>query len=513
MIDAKLALVNIITLLFFESKIRDANNSSAEICKKMLEAIRPPEDKLSISESKDELHALKATALYMVDFSQTEELDKDALLQRLAVNCTGDLDLYNSFVAILDRDYEINEIKKKIITIRHGLKQLDKEETITKTVKKAYQDLIWGREKIASLKIFTQNLVASLEVHHEVEEVNDPAVVAKVGLGDKTQMAKALQEMKKEQSSEGVLMTGWKAINDMLQGGFRRGEFWIIPALQHCYKTGFTLSLFKQIAKYNKPYMIDPTKKPLLLRISFEDTMSQNLRYMWENIRFNKTGEMPSLDGMDEDAIASEIIEELVVGGYQTMMLRVDASRWTYKDVFNYVLSLEASGYEIHLCVLDYLSLLPTTGCTEGPSGTALRDLYRRMRAFFSAKKITVLTPHQLSSEAKQLIRDGHTDFLNQVAGRGYFADSKQLDQEVDGELYLHKIKFNKRSFLWVKRHKHRGVPVIKEDLLDAYYPFPEVGPIIDDVDRHRIDLTRIGGQVKSEGVDQEAVVEEDMVF
>ena len=57
----------------------------------------------------------------------------------------------------------------------------------------------------------------------------------------------------------------------MLQGGFRRGQFSMIAALQHKYKTGFTLSILSQIAMYTKPYMKDSFKKPLLLRISFED--------------------------------------------------------------------------------------------------------------------------------------------------------------------------------------------------------------------------------------------------
>lgn len=46
----------------------------------------------------------------------------------------------------------------------------------------------------------------------------------------------------------------------MLQGGFRRGEFWLIPALQHKFKTGFSLSIFSQIALYNKPYLFDKNK-------------------------------------------------------------------------------------------------------------------------------------------------------------------------------------------------------------------------------------------------------------
>jgi hypothetical protein len=59
----------------------------------------------------------------------------------------------------------------------------------------------------------------------------------------------------------------------MIQGGFRPGETAVIGALQHKYKTGFTLSIFAQIALFNEPKTEDKTKKPLLLRISFEDEL------------------------------------------------------------------------------------------------------------------------------------------------------------------------------------------------------------------------------------------------
>jgi hypothetical protein len=50
-----------------------------------------------------------------------------------------------------------------------------------------------------------------------------------------------------------------------------------------------------------------------------------------------------------------------------------------------------------------------------------------------------------------------------------------------------------------MRRGKHRGVPVIKEELMEAIYMFPEVGPIPDDLETHRSDLTRIGGRQVSE--------------
>ena len=84
----------------------------------------------------------------------------------------------------------------------------------------------------------------------------------------------------------------------MLRGGFRRGEQIVIGALQHNYKTGYSLSLFKQIAIYNVPYMIVKTKKPLLVRISFEDDLALNIEFLYRSLRENETGE-PIPDNLD----------------------------------------------------------------------------------------------------------------------------------------------------------------------------------------------------------------------
>jgi KaiC/GvpD/RAD55 family RecA-like ATPase len=67
---------------------------------------------------------------------------------------------------------------------------------------------------------------------------------------------KFFSEVKNRMVGAGVYKTGWSDLNDMLQGGFRPGEFVMIPALQHKYKTGFTLSLFAQIATWGMPGIV-----------------------------------------------------------------------------------------------------------------------------------------------------------------------------------------------------------------------------------------------------------------
>ena len=106
-----------------------------------------------------------------------------------------------------------------------------------------------------------------------------------------------------------------------------------------------------------------------------------------------------------------------------------------------------------------------------------------------------MMTPHQLSTEAKQLIRDGNTDFVKKMPGGGYYTGCKSVDNEVDIEIFIHIEKLNGRAFQTFQRGKHRGVSSTPDK--DKYFvlPFPEDGrPILDDLNGADISCSRVGG-------------------
>lgn len=86
--------------------------------------------------------------------------------------------------------------------------------------------------------------------------------------------------------------------------------------------------------------------------------------------------------------------------------------------------------------------------------------------------------------DGKILVRNGvqETEFVKEIANKGYTEGSRQLDQVVDLELYLHKAKINRRWHLCVQRGKHRGQEIISEDDLYFVLPFPNQAPIKEDV-------------------------------
>ena len=47
-------------------------------------------------------------------------------------------------------------------------------------------------------------------------------------------------------------------------------------------------------------------------------------------------------------------------------------------------------------------------------------------------------------------------EFVKHIADKSYYADSSQLGQEIDLELFMHIVKINKEPYLAISRGKHR---------------------------------------------------------
>lgn len=493
----KLILVKAITLLYRESQLPASMERSRQLVKDMLALVKMPEMQLSLDPETETLASLKATAFAMVNDPTDHEYEPSELLQRLKVACGADDALYESLEHGISAELTESSLKRTCLNIRHAFKNHFRETQATEIMNKAAAQLKFNREGIPDIKQFISEVMSALEPYQVDVDTKDPAVVSHVSfdeVGTLTEVYKAVQE---QANGSTILQTGYQGINRMLQGGFRPGEQVVIGALQHKYKTGFTLSLFKHFALYNKPAMRDPSKKPLLLRISFEDDIKNNMRFLYSSLKENETGQAVTdkeLEILSPEEISLYVQEKMRANGYHVEMLRVDPTRWTYMDICNKVLEYEADGYEVHVLMLDYLYMIPTTGCTPGPAGHDVRDMFRRMRNFTNPKQIICITPHQLSTDAKQLVREGNTNFVQTIANKGYYAGCKQIDQEVDLELYIHIEVVNGKSWLTVQRGKHRIIG--QTPLVDQYcvLPFEPIGGIRDDINGPDSTRRKVGG-------------------
>lgn len=387
--------------------------------------------------------------------------------------------------------------KRSTNTLRNKLHKYYNEMTIVNHLNRLSFNLSNGRVE-KSIQEDLMAILPELEALCKKSRTNDPGLMDTLVLSSQEDVSNIQNKLKREKEEGGVFKTGWKQLNRMLQGGFRKRELAMACALQHNYKSGFTQSLVMQLARHNKPRMKDPSKKPAIMYISLEDEIANVLKFMYRYLYYNENKELP--DGTDQDLtmlsaeeLQNYVMTRLGANGFEVILLRADPALWTYHDIIGTVNRYEANGYEIQALFIDYLSKLPTIGCeNNGVVGNALRDMFNRIRNFVSSREIFGFTPHQLSTEAKVLIRNGvsEANFVKEIAGKGYTEGSKQIDQVVDLEIYIHKARINRQWCLTFQRGKHRGQGIIDDSDMYFYLNFPHKAPILENINSNDDTLT-----------------------
>lgn len=490
-------LIRAITLLYRQSQMDGGTNSSGDIVVDVAGTVQIPDTVVGTNDGEREMViGLKTMAITMGKAADGTVYVCDDILQRVRAMSRDNDSLYEALKEGIYGEMPEEDIKLVVRTIRAELSSHLKEQRARELITKKYKELMFDRDDIKSFSNFIADYRNELEQYERTEKEVDPAIVGAVTLSNVEDVVKIFLQAQELNNDEGIMKTGWQGLNRMLQGGFRRGENVVVGALQHNFKTGFSLSTFKHLAMYNKPYMLDPTKKPLLVRISFEDPLSLNFPFMYRNIYENKTGAMADVIGTAPEEMSKYVIEELQVNGYNVMMVHVNPTMWGYRDLFDFLLDLIAQGYEIHALWLDYLNMMNKEGLdNNGPTGFNIRELFRRTRNFTAPRKITMLTPHQLSTEAKMLIRQGNEEnFVKEIANKGYWDSAKTIDQEVDMELYIHIVKADSRSWLTVQRGKHRLIKQTPEEHKFTVLPFEDIGDVRDDINGADTSRKKPGG-------------------
>ena len=494
-----LLLVKSITLMYRESLLNMEEDSTKDLVRKVIEAIKTPEVSIGITKDLEIINALKATATEMVNHDKTHKYQKDILLQQLQVNCGADESTYESLQSGIEPDMTEDENKLTVINIRTAIATHFKHGKIEEVLYKRITEFKFKRSGIKNINKWINTMIAELEPFQVVGQERDSAIIDEVDISDKESINRVYASIKEENEGGGGFITGFQGINGMIGGKFRLGEQWGLYGLQHNYKTGFSLTIFKQICMYNTPILKDPKKKPLLLRISFEDSLVLNFQYLYKNMWENETGMVLSkkdLAEMDIGVMTEYVTNKLSATGFHVKLLFVNPSDWTYKDICNLVLKYEAEGYEVQMVMVDYLTKISKEGCTQGATGQDVRNLFERIKAFMASKGILFITPHQLSTEAKGLMRDGYNDFVKRLPGGGYTADSKQIDQVIDGELFFHieRLKGKNEAYFTVQGGKLRRIEQVDEDDKYRVYKFVRKGVILDDLNKPDSSMLKVGG-------------------
>lgn len=495
-LNHKLLLLKGIALLYRESQLIDNHDNSAEIVKRIIKDAIMPEMVIGRSVDSEVTSNLKKIAAFMADNPSSHTYDSQTLRTEIRLACSADetiTPIVDSYFEVIDDD---NQLKLTVLNLRKSIQQHFADKDLETLLTKASIRFRSERDNIPSTRTFIAELVGKLEPYTVTSDAKDPAINFSLDLSDTKSAETLVQRIQLQEDGSHILQVGWQGINRMLDGGFRPGEQWVIGAMEHNWKTGFSMSIFHQIARYNDAVAIrDLRKKPALVRFSFEDSAEANMQFLYKSLWENESGEILTEFPSDSKEVIEFVQKRMSAKGWEVFLYDVNPSMWTYKDICNEILRLEARGYEVRVCMLDYLLKIPTTGCDQGPHGVDIRNLYERLKAFMAPRKITMITPHQLSPDAKTKAREGTLDFVKEMRGGGYYSGTKQLGQVIDGEIFIH-IEYDGKgnAYLTIQRGKHRKIQQTDARDLFAVLKFVNGGIIPDDVGKEDSTRLKVGG-------------------
>ena len=487
--DLRVILSKIVALVYRTRLINNLDND--DLIRTILQTIRS--DAPEVITGGNILKKLKELCVELLD--EKDFIAKEVLLPRVHLILDTDQKLYTVIKESIDPDYEDSTNKRVCTSLVKALNSYYREHLASEMLGKASYDLKFNRAKISNFTEYMRDLHEKMEpLTAQNTSLKDPAIMNEVSFESQESMEKVFEEMRVSNTGDGVYKFGWQDLNVMTQEGIRRGENMTVGALQHKYKSGFVRSLFTQIACHNTPLVLEGEegKKPLLLYISFEDATHTNVQFIYQYLKANE-GIKISKRELQEVPIkeaAQYVREYMTRTGFHIDMMRVDPTQWDYRSVMNKIIEYEAKGYVIHGLILDYITMLPTTGCQIGALGQDRKELLRRIKNFCHSRHAFFITPLQLSAEAKQKLRNGtpHHQLVQEIAELGFYDGVKTIDQEIDLELFIHTFVIKGRKYLTVQRGKHRGMPDIHPD--DKYFilPFQDLNtPILEDLNRDKI--------------------------
>ncbi len=473
--DFLTVLSKCIMLLFREGQLEDSSDNSADIVMTAVEKIPVNDTDIGIMTARNAIAMMKNLVIEMCRQHHTHKYELQELLQQIRVSACGDDAIFKAVSTGLEAEMTQPVLRRTITNLKKTIKDFYRNRLAAEKLKKAHRDFNFYANNIEDKDAYLKNLIAELEVLTRKTSGKDPGLVKSMSFTGENESSEIFEEAESSAGRGLAYKTGFKELDDALQGGPRPGDTVMISALQHNYKTGFSLSVFTNMVAFNTPRNKDTTKKPLAYRVTVEDPLRNNVQFMYQLIKHQETGEEADLTKVGAKEARDYVSSYLRRTGYHVLMDEVNPMEWNYQAIISRLVELQSQGYVIEIFCIDYLSKVSKEGCTQGALGDDMLDLLTRLRAFTAANGIIFVTPHQLSTAAKGLLQNlPHYRFLETIKGGGYFEKAKGLDRIYDIGILLHKCETPTGDWLHVLIDKHRFPTVVESAKKSFFLQFPK---------------------------------------
>lgn len=293
------------------------------------------------------------------------------------------------------------------------------------------------------------------------ESVNYSEVVSSFDTADPDQMKIAIAEAKDVRSSDKTIITGIRALNNLLSPGYLSGCLYIYAALPGCYKSGILLQSHIDTCKYNE-HIKNTTggKKPISMYISMENTMSQTIRRLW-SLLF-PTADM-SMFSVDE--IKSMIENSLESNGFRSVILYYGYREKSTADLYEIIRGYNDDDHVVVALYLDYIKRIRsarTDAAATNSEKSELHAIMNELKTIASQFDIPVVSGHQLNRAAAAavdaVVASGGYSKTSEVLGRSHIGTAWEVVEVADWLAEMNIENDGENKMLMIKAVKQRDI-------------------------------------------------------
>ncbi len=199
-------------------------------------------------------------------------------------------------------------------------------------------------------------------------------------------------------------ITDWdESLSDY--GGMLRGCIAEMQSVSGGSKSDTGRSYLTGVARTTIPFMFDESKKPALVYLTLEDSLSRGLSRVLTSIRREEQDKYDVEEISEVDA--GKLYKEYTgVNGYTIFNVKGKQKELTPRNVIAVLQNIIDDGYEIHLFVQDYMGLLSYTDIVEANNSEAIKTGYSLINNFCQENKIAAILMAQIAGATYGKVKD-----------------------------------------------------------------------------------------------------------
>src|SRR5699024_8028806 len=233
-------------------------------------------------------------------------------------------------------------------------------------------------------------------------------------------------------SPKNRLISGYKALNSMTNGGFQEGRLYVLLGTPKSFKSGALLNIAISVAKHNKIKKEDTNgREPVVVYYTMENDLIETL----DRTHFYLFGESIAQSNKSLEDVKRDIFTTLKnENGIGLVIKYAPSGTVDTNHLYDVINELRDDGFETVMMVQDYLRRIRPVK-TDTENRLALGNVADELSTLAKTEQIPVISASQLNREATNIRENCIKNNIMDIASHmfvSHIAESVQIQQNLD---------------------------------------------------------------------------------